>query len=35
MGVYAYNVYEAPEETTIKGRPLDGRTTKRNDGLVV
>ena len=35
MGVYAYNVYESPEETTIKGRPLDGRTTKRNDGLKV
>jgi GR25 family glycosyltransferase involved in LPS biosynthesis len=35
MGIYAYNVYESPEETTIKGRPLDGRTTKRNDGLKV
>ena len=35
MGIYAYNVYESPEETTIKGRPLDGRTTKRNDGLLV
>ena len=35
IGVYAYNVYESPEETTIKGRPLDGRTTKRNDGLVI
>jgi len=23
------------EETTIKGRALEGRTTKRNDGLIV
>jgi hypothetical protein len=35
MGVYAYNVYESREETTIKGRALEGRATKRNDGLVV
>ena len=35
MGVYAYNVFESREETTIKGRALEGRTTKRNDGLVV
>lgn len=35
MGVYAYNVFESREETTIKGRALEGRTTKRNDGLIV
>jgi GR25 family glycosyltransferase involved in LPS biosynthesis len=35
MGVYAYNVFESREETTIKGRALEGRATKRNDGLVV
>ncbi len=35
MGVYAYNVYEHRDETTIKGRALEGRATKRNDGLVV
>jgi len=35
MGVYAYNVFESPEETTIKGRALEGRATKRNDGLLI
>ena len=35
MGVYAYNVFESREETTIKGRALEGRTTKRNDGLTI
>ena len=35
MGVYAYDVFERMEDTTIKGRPLEGRTTKRNDGLKV
>jgi GR25 family glycosyltransferase involved in LPS biosynthesis len=35
MGVYAYNVFESREETTIKGRALEGRATKRNDGLFV
>jgi GR25 family glycosyltransferase involved in LPS biosynthesis len=35
MGVYAYNVFESREETTIKGRALEGRATKRNDGLLV
>jgi GR25 family glycosyltransferase involved in LPS biosynthesis len=35
MGVYAYNVFESREETTIKGRPLEGRATKRNDNLLV
>jgi GR25 family glycosyltransferase involved in LPS biosynthesis len=35
MGVYAYNVFESREETTIKGRALEGRATKRNDGLIV
>lgn len=34
MGLYAYNDW-VKEDTTIKGRPLDGRTTKRNDGLKV
>lgn len=33
MGVYAYNDW-VNEETTIKGRPLDSRTVKRNDGLI-
>ena len=35
MGVYAYNVFESREETTIKGRALEGRATKRNDNLLV
>ena len=35
MGVYAYNVFESREETTIKGRALEGRATKRNDGLTI
>lgn len=34
MGLYAYNDW-VKEDTTIKGRPLDGRATKRNDGLLV
>ena len=34
MGLYAYNDW-VNEETTIKGRPLDSRTVKRNDGLKV
>jgi GR25 family glycosyltransferase involved in LPS biosynthesis len=35
MGIYAYNVFESREETTIKGRALEGRATKRNDNLLV
>jgi GR25 family glycosyltransferase involved in LPS biosynthesis len=35
MGVYAYNVFESREETTIKGRALEGRAIKRNDNLLV
>jgi GR25 family glycosyltransferase involved in LPS biosynthesis len=31
MGVFAYDVKDA--DTTILGRPLDGRSTKRNDDL--
>lgn len=34
MGVYAYNDW-VKEDTTIKGRALEGRSTKRNDGLKV
>jgi hypothetical protein len=34
MGLYAYNDW-VQEDTTIKGRPLDGRTNKRNDDLSV
>jgi hypothetical protein len=34
MGLYAYNDW-VKEDTTIKGRPLDGRTNKRNDELSV
>jgi hypothetical protein len=34
MGVYAYNGWEGDmKDTTILGRPLEGRTTKRNDRL--
>jgi GR25 family glycosyltransferase involved in LPS biosynthesis len=35
MGVYAYNVFEHRDETTIKGRPKEGRANKRNDGMAV
>ena len=34
MGLYAYNDW-VKEDTTIKGRALEGRSTKRNDGLKV
>jgi len=33
MGVFAYDVKDA--DTTILGRPKDGRSTKRNDNLEV
>jgi hypothetical protein len=34
MGIYAYNGWEGDmKDTTILGRPLEGRTTQRNDGL--
>jgi hypothetical protein len=34
MGVYAYNAWEGDmKDTTILGRPLEGRSTKRNDDL--
>jgi hypothetical protein len=34
MGIYAYNGWEGDmTDTTILGRPLEGRTTKRNDRL--
>jgi hypothetical protein len=34
MGIYAYNDWDGDKtNTTIKGRPLEGRTTKRNDKL--
>jgi hypothetical protein len=33
MGVFAYDVKDA--DTTILGRSLDGRSTKRNDNLEV
>lgn len=36
MGVYAYNVWDGDKlNTTIKGRPLEGRSTKRNDDLTI
>jgi GR25 family glycosyltransferase involved in LPS biosynthesis len=36
MGVYAYNVFDGDQaDTTIKGRPLEGRATKRNDRLLI
>lgn len=35
MGVYAYNVFEHRDETTIKGRAKEGRANKRNDGMTV
>jgi hypothetical protein len=38
MGVFAFDVYEEVDkmkETTILGRPKDGRSTKRNDKLEV
>ena len=36
MGIYAYNVWDGDQtDTTIKGRPLEGRATKRNDELIV
>jgi GR25 family glycosyltransferase involved in LPS biosynthesis len=40
MGVYAYDMKETEEDnktlkTTILGRPLEGRSTKRNDDLSV
>ena len=34
MGLYAYNDW-VNEETTIKGRPLDSRTVKRNDDMSI
>jgi len=34
MGMYAFNDW-VKDETTIKGRAKDGRTTKRNDGLLI
>jgi hypothetical protein len=33
MGVFAYDVKDA--DTTILGRPKDGRSTKRNDDLSI
>lgn len=34
MGVYAYNEWDGDKmDTTIKGRPLEGRSTQRNDDL--
>jgi hypothetical protein len=34
MGIYAYNGWEGDmKDTTILGRPLEGRTTQRNDDL--
>lgn len=36
MGVYAYNEYDGDLlDTTIKGRPLEGRSTTRNDDLKI
>ena len=36
MGVYAYNEWDGDKmNTTIKGRPLEGRSTERNDDLSV
>lgn len=33
QGLYAYDVMSDKTDTTIKARPFDGRTTKRNDKL--
>ena len=36
MGLYAYNEWDGDKmNTTIKGRPLEGRSTERNDDLSV
>ena len=36
MGLYAYNEWDGDKEnTTIKGRPLEGRSTQSNDDLSV
>lgn len=36
MGVYAYNEWDGDKvNTTIKGRPLEGRSTARNDDLKI
>ena len=33
QGLYAYDIATDKQTTTIKARPLEGRTTKRNDRL--
>jgi len=36
MGIYAYNEWDGDNmDTTIKGRPLEGRSTERNDDLTI
>jgi hypothetical protein len=36
MGIYAYNEWDGDKmNTTIKGRPLEGRSTERNDDLSI
>jgi hypothetical protein len=36
MGLYAYNEWDGDKmNTTIKGRPLEGRSTERNDDLSI
>jgi hypothetical protein len=36
MGIYAYNEWDGDKmNTTIKGRPLEGRSTERNDDLTI
>jgi len=36
MGLYAYNVWDGDKlNTTIEGRPLEGRSTVRNDDLTI
>lgn len=36
MGLFAYNEWDGDKQnTTIKGRPLEGRSTKRNDDLSI